>query len=135
MRMRALPQSFWQQPNVADSMPPSSTYPILPPLYSKDSGEDVTGEGICGSTVINNDRFMIKAQIDYLLSWNLSVDVCFMHDVFMVVVAKWTLRHTVVCYVGDVIVLWLPGNGLWSGTGNGGFVLKLVDLKFNGRCD
>ncbi|KAI0237036.1 hypothetical protein LSAT2_012482 [Lamellibrachia satsuma] len=42
MRMRALPQSFWQQPNVADSVPPSSTYPILPPLYSKDSGEDVT---------------------------------------------------------------------------------------------
>ena len=44
MRLRALPQSFWQQPNVPHNVPPSTTYPILPPLYGKEGEEGFIGE-------------------------------------------------------------------------------------------
>jgi hypothetical protein len=39
MKQRALPQSFWQQPNVANAVPPSSIYSSLPPLFV--NGDDV----------------------------------------------------------------------------------------------
>ncbi|XP_013416853.1 uncharacterized protein LOC106178273 [Lingula anatina] len=40
MRMRALPQSFFQQPNVPHNVSPGAAYPVLPPLMNRDS--DVT---------------------------------------------------------------------------------------------
>ena len=44
MRLRALPQSFWQQPNVPHSVSPGASYPTLPPLIIKDSeDEPLTG--------------------------------------------------------------------------------------------
>ncbi|KAK3594980.1 hypothetical protein CHS0354_019908 [Potamilus streckersoni] len=43
MRLRALPQSFWKQPNVPNQMSPANMFSsTLPPLSNKDSGEDVT---------------------------------------------------------------------------------------------
>ncbi|KAK6177687.1 hypothetical protein SNE40_015740 [Patella caerulea] len=42
MKLRALPQSFWQQPNIPHQVSPGSIFPILPPLSIKDTGEDVT---------------------------------------------------------------------------------------------
>lgn len=44
MRLRALPQSFWKQPNVPNPVSPAPLFPSLPPLGSKDSSEDITGE-------------------------------------------------------------------------------------------
>jgi hypothetical protein len=41
MRMRSLPQSFWQQPNLPQSVSPATVYPVLPPLISKE-GHDVS---------------------------------------------------------------------------------------------
>ena len=32
IKLRALPQSFWQQPNQANPLPPGSVYSTLPPL-------------------------------------------------------------------------------------------------------
>ena len=32
MKLRALPQSFWLQPNQANPLPPGSVYSTLPPL-------------------------------------------------------------------------------------------------------
>ena len=40
--MRALPQSFWQQPNIANNLSPALNFSVLPPLVSKD-GEEVAG--------------------------------------------------------------------------------------------
>jgi hypothetical protein len=34
MKLRALPQSFWQQPNHTNSLSPGAVYPVLPPLSS-----------------------------------------------------------------------------------------------------
>ncbi|XP_061197517.1 uncharacterized protein LOC133205681 [Saccostrea echinata] len=42
MRLRALPQSFWKQPNVPNPVSPAPLFPSLPPLGSKDSNEDIT---------------------------------------------------------------------------------------------
>ncbi|XP_011434467.1 uncharacterized protein [Magallana gigas] len=42
MRLRALPQSFWKQPNVPNPVSPAPLFPSLPPLGSKDSSEDIT---------------------------------------------------------------------------------------------
>ncbi|XP_012944291.1 uncharacterized protein DDB_G0271670 [Aplysia californica] len=39
MKLRALPQSFWQQPNVAHQVSPATLFPILPPLSQKESEE------------------------------------------------------------------------------------------------
>ncbi|KAH9495117.1 hypothetical protein Btru_018210 [Bulinus truncatus] len=37
MKLRALPQSFWQQPNVAHQVSPSTLFPVLPPLPSRET--------------------------------------------------------------------------------------------------
>ncbi|XP_059142094.1 mucin-2-like [Physella acuta] len=39
MKLRALPQSFWQQPNVAHQVSPATLFPILPPLTNKESDD------------------------------------------------------------------------------------------------
>ncbi|KAL5014187.1 hypothetical protein ScPMuIL_008457 [Solemya velum] len=41
MRLRALPQSFWKQPNVPNQISPGNIFPTLPPLCNKETGEDV----------------------------------------------------------------------------------------------
>ncbi|GFN75878.1 hypothetical protein PoB_000238400 [Plakobranchus ocellatus] len=41
MKLRALPQSFWQQPNVAQQVSPATLFPILPPLPNKDNEESL----------------------------------------------------------------------------------------------
>ena len=43
MRLRALPQSFWQQPNVTQQVSPATMFPVLPPLCNKDTEEDSAG--------------------------------------------------------------------------------------------
>ncbi|XP_046994333.1 uncharacterized protein LOC124606396 [Schistocerca americana] len=43
MKLRALPQSFWQQPNAAGGLSPGAVYPVLPPLCCKDDD----GAGLC----------------------------------------------------------------------------------------
>jgi hypothetical protein len=40
MKQRALPQSFWQQPNLANPQPPGIIYSTLPPLPL--NGEDAS---------------------------------------------------------------------------------------------
>ncbi|KAK3105020.1 hypothetical protein FSP39_015310 [Pinctada imbricata] len=42
MRLRALPQSFWKQPNIPNPVSPANILPSLPPLGSKDTSEDIT---------------------------------------------------------------------------------------------
>ena len=43
MKQRALPQSFWQQPNVANPQPPGIIYSTLPPLpLNVDDVTDIT---------------------------------------------------------------------------------------------
>ena len=43
MKQRALPQSFWQQPNVANPQPPGIIYSTLPPLLlNGDDPADMT---------------------------------------------------------------------------------------------
>ncbi|XP_002737352.1 uncharacterized protein LOC100370222 [Saccoglossus kowalevskii] len=42
MKLRALPQSFWQQPNAVNTASPANMFKILPPLYKQETGEDVT---------------------------------------------------------------------------------------------
>ena len=43
MKQRALPQSFWQQPNVANPQSPGIIYSTLPPLpLSVDDVSDIT---------------------------------------------------------------------------------------------
>jgi hypothetical protein len=37
MKMRALPQSFWLQPNQANPLPPGSVYSTLPPLPGQEA--------------------------------------------------------------------------------------------------
>ncbi|ESO90458.1 hypothetical protein LOTGIDRAFT_123177 [Lottia gigantea] len=44
MKLRALPQSFWQQPNQPHQVSPGNIFRVLPPLSIKDTGEDVTGK-------------------------------------------------------------------------------------------
>ena len=43
MRMRALPQSIWQEPNVPHNVSPATVYPVLPPLVTRE-GDDITGK-------------------------------------------------------------------------------------------
>ncbi|PSN38352.1 hypothetical protein C0J52_06937 [Blattella germanica] len=40
MKLRALPQSFWQQPNQTNCLSPGAVYPILPPLSSLGTTKD-----------------------------------------------------------------------------------------------
>jgi len=42
MRMRALPQSMWQEPNIPHNVSPATVYPVLPPLVTRE-GDDITG--------------------------------------------------------------------------------------------
>ncbi|XP_071945950.1 uncharacterized protein [Antedon mediterranea] len=43
MRRRALPQSFWQQPNNPTMLPPGSNYTVLPPLWKHEkTNEDLS---------------------------------------------------------------------------------------------
>lgn len=54
MRMRALPQSFWQQPNTPANAPPGASYPLLPSLFSRDTGDDDVAGGchnVCDVTL------------------------------------------------------------------------------------
>ena len=44
MRMRALPKSFWQQPNVPQNVSPAMAYPILPPLVNSKDEDQISGE-------------------------------------------------------------------------------------------
>ncbi|XP_076329966.1 uncharacterized protein LOC143235617 [Tachypleus tridentatus] len=41
MKLRALPQSFWQQPNNTSDISPAFESPILPPLFKQDCQDDV----------------------------------------------------------------------------------------------
>ena len=40
MKLRALPQSFWQQPNLANPLSPGAVYSRLPPLPGQTAAED-----------------------------------------------------------------------------------------------
>ena len=40
MKLRALPQSFWQQPNLANPLSPGAVYSRLPPLPGQAAAED-----------------------------------------------------------------------------------------------
>lgn len=40
MKLRALPQSFWQQPNHTNSLSPGAVYPVLPPLSTFGAAKD-----------------------------------------------------------------------------------------------
>lgn len=42
MKLRALPQSFWQQPNVPQQVSPATNFRVLPPLCNRDTEEDMT---------------------------------------------------------------------------------------------
>lgn len=42
MRLRALPQSFWKQPNVPNQVSPANVFPSLPPLCSRESLDEIT---------------------------------------------------------------------------------------------
>jgi hypothetical protein len=40
MKLRALPQSFWLQPNQANPLPPGSVYSTLPPLPGQEAEQE-----------------------------------------------------------------------------------------------
>ncbi|XP_065298895.1 uncharacterized protein [Dermacentor albipictus] len=42
MKLRALPQSFWQQPDETSGVSPAIVMPVLPPLFKHDTQEDLT---------------------------------------------------------------------------------------------
>lgn len=42
MKLRALPQSFWQQPDETSGVSPGIVMPVLPPLFKHDTQEDLT---------------------------------------------------------------------------------------------
>ncbi|XP_055863424.1 serine/threonine-protein kinase phg2-like [Biomphalaria glabrata] len=44
MKLRALPQSFWQQPNVAHQVSPSTLFPVLPPLQNRETEDTLMDE-------------------------------------------------------------------------------------------
>nr|CAD7428689.1 unnamed protein product [Timema monikensis] len=56
MRLRALPQSFWQQPNKPTSLSPGAIFPVLPPLkednVSADDGAPKKPWGYCIRNVV-----------------------------------------------------------------------------------
>jgi len=56
MRMRALPQSMWQEPNIPHNVSPATVYPVLPPLVTRE-GDDITGSctAVIFSLTKNND--------------------------------------------------------------------------------
>ena len=56
MKQRALPQSFWQQPNVANPHPPGIVCSALPPLPlgGDDAGEMTPVEEVSGSSLFQS---------------------------------------------------------------------------------
>ncbi|KAK8763566.1 hypothetical protein V5799_033825 [Amblyomma americanum] len=42
MKLRALPQSFWQQPDETSGVSPAIVMPVLPPLFKHDTQDDIT---------------------------------------------------------------------------------------------
>ena len=44
MRMRALPQSMWQEPNIPHNVSPATVYPVLPPLVTREGDDIITGD-------------------------------------------------------------------------------------------
>jgi len=50
MKLRALPQSFWQQPNHPNSLSPGVVYPVLPPLSSFGTAKDDVDSIAAGNT-------------------------------------------------------------------------------------
>lgn len=66
MKMRAFPQSFWQQPNVAHNVSPAQNYPLLPPLVTKD-GEESPGEIVV--------KYKNQLQIPFLVYYYLIIFV------------------------------------------------------------
>lgn len=51
MKLRALPQSFWQQPNHTNSLSPGAVYPVLPPLSSLGTARDDVDSVAAGNNV------------------------------------------------------------------------------------
>ena len=75
MKLRALPQSFWQQPNHTNCLSPGAIYPILPPLSSlgaaKDDVENVAaGKIIILFIVVMNSELSKCAYWNYTFTWN-----------------------------------------------------------------
>jgi len=67
MKLRALPQSFWQQPNNTNSLSPGAVYPVLPPLSSlgavKDEVESVpAGNSVCTVHIFYGGRWIGSTQ-------------------------------------------------------------------------
>jgi hypothetical protein len=54
MRLRALPQSFWQQPNHTNCLSPGAVYPVLPPLASLGAARDDVESVAAGNTERSN---------------------------------------------------------------------------------
>ncbi|XP_035696567.1 uncharacterized protein LOC118429997 isoform X1 [Branchiostoma floridae] len=52
MRLRALPQSFWQQPNNMNNNSPGSLYPVLPPVVNKEVSDEDLGQVVSVPTEI-----------------------------------------------------------------------------------
>ncbi|XP_078695954.1 uncharacterized protein LOC144924524 isoform X1 [Branchiostoma floridae x Branchiostoma belcheri] len=52
MRLRALPQSFWQQPNNMNNNSPGSLYPVLPPVVNKEVSDEYLGQVVSVPTEI-----------------------------------------------------------------------------------
>jgi hypothetical protein len=50
MKLRALPQSFWQQPNHTNCLSPGVVYPVLPPLSSLGAVKDDVESVAAGNT-------------------------------------------------------------------------------------
>ncbi len=73
MKLRALPQSFWQQPNQANPLPPGSVYSTLPPLPGQETDlldhvpplADVAGNN---AEETLRERSMSSANTDLLFS-------------------------------------------------------------------
>ena len=73
MKLRALPQSFWQQPNQANPLlPPGSAFSTLPPLPGQEADldhvpplADVAGEG---AEQVLRERSVTAANTDLLFS-------------------------------------------------------------------
>lgn len=71
MRMRALPQSFWQQPNVPQNVSPASSYPVLPPLIIKEAEDGVISElAIISLNLQTTGRCLLNPDTILSLTWS-----------------------------------------------------------------
>ena len=74
MKLRALPQSFWQQPNHANPLAPGSVYSTLPPLPGQETDlldhvpllSDVAGDG--AAEMLKERSTSTSANTDLLFS-------------------------------------------------------------------